>query len=133
MRQLRRSRSFTFAVVLTLALGIGLNAAIFTMVDCVLLRPLGYRDADRIYGVNTRFLEEHRAIPRLGGGDYTDLAERVGSFEYFGLLLGLSCGVAGCGTHNFYGYCDGEPGVWAGDGRGAGGGARFYRDGACEE
>jgi putative ABC transport system permease protein len=82
VRQLRRSGSFTFTVILTLALGIGLNASIFTMVDCVLLRPLGYRDADRIYGINTRFLEEHRAIPRLGGADYTDLAERVGSFEY---------------------------------------------------
>src|SRR5277367_824648 len=82
IRQLRRSGTFTFAVILTLALGIGLNAAIFTMVDCVLLRPLGYHDADRIYGLNTRFLDEHRAIPRLGGGDYTDLEQRVGSLEY---------------------------------------------------
>jgi putative ABC transport system permease protein len=82
IRQLRRSGTFTFAVILTLALGIGLNAAIFTMVDCVLLRPLGYHDADRIYGINTRFLEEHRAIPRLGGGDYSDMAQRVGSLQY---------------------------------------------------
>ena len=82
IRQLRRSGTFTFAVILTLALGIGLNAAIFTMVDCVLLRPLGYHDAERIYGINTRFLNEGRAIPRLGGGDYTDMAQRVGSLEY---------------------------------------------------
>ncbi len=82
MRQLLRSKTFTIAVILTLALGIGLNAAIFTMVDCVLLRPLGYHDAGRIYGLNTRFLDEHRAIPRLGGGDYTDLEQRVGSLEY---------------------------------------------------
>jgi putative ABC transport system permease protein len=82
IRQLRRSGTFTFAVILTLALGIGLNAAIFTMVDCVLLRPLGYHDADRIFGIDTRFLSEGRAIPRLGGGDYTDMAQRVGSLEY---------------------------------------------------
>src|SRR5580658_8361540 len=82
VRQLGRSPTFTFSVILTLALGIGLNAAIFTMVDCVLLRPLGYHDADRIYGLNSRFVDEARSIPRLGGGDYTDVAQRVGSFEY---------------------------------------------------
>jgi len=81
IRQLRRSGTFTFTVTLTLALGIGLNAAIFTMVDSILLRPLGYHDADRIYGLNTRFTEEGRAIPRLGGGDYTDVAQQVSSLE----------------------------------------------------
>jgi len=65
VRQLLRSRTFTFGVLLTLALGIGLNAAIFTMVDCVLLRPLGYRDADRIYSLNTRFLDENRSSDAL--------------------------------------------------------------------
>src|SRR5271156_461747 len=51
LRQLRRSGSFAWAVVLTLAVGIGLNAAMFTIVDCVLLRPLGYHDANRIYSI----------------------------------------------------------------------------------
>ncbi|WP_263355679.1 ABC transporter permease [Acidicapsa ligni] len=81
IRQLRRSGAFTLTVILTLALGIGLNAAIFTMVDCVLLRPLGYHDADRIYGINTRFTDEGRAIPRVGGADFTDLASRITSLE----------------------------------------------------
>jgi putative ABC transport system permease protein len=81
VRQLRRSGTFTIAVILTLAIGIGLNAAIFTMVDSILLRPLGYHDADRIYGLNTRFLDEKRSIPRVGGADFTDLATRVSSLE----------------------------------------------------
>ncbi|MGO9335998.1 MAG: ABC transporter permease [Terracidiphilus sp.] len=81
LRQLRRSGSFTAAVVLTLAVGIGLNAAIFTIVDCVLLRPLGYHEASRIYSIDTRFLEESRAIPRLGGDDYVDVASQVRSLE----------------------------------------------------
>jgi len=93
IRQLRRSGTFTFAVILTLALGIGLNAAIFTMVDCVLLRPLGYHDADRIYGLNTRFLDEYRAIPRLGGGDYADVEQRVGSLEYSAYYQSYSDGL----------------------------------------
>src|SRR5580692_9702347 len=81
LRQLRRSPSFTVAVVLTLAVGIGLNAAIFTIVDCVLLRPLGYHDADRIYAINTRFLDENRAINSVGGDDYVDVASKVRSLE----------------------------------------------------
>jgi putative ABC transport system permease protein len=81
MRQLKRSWTFTFAVVLTLALGIGLNAAIFTMVDCVLLRPLGYRDADRIYSLNTRFLNENRSIAKIGDGDFADLARGIHLLE----------------------------------------------------
>src|ERR1700732_3123684 len=82
VRQLRRSGSFTFTVILTLALGIGLNAAIFTMVDCALLRPPGDHDADRLYGLNTRLLYVGRDIPRVGGGDFADLAQRVCSLEY---------------------------------------------------
>jgi putative ABC transport system permease protein len=81
LRQLRRSLPFTSAVVLTLAVGIGLNAAIFTIVDCVLLRPLGYHEADRIYSIDTRFLEEGRSIPKLGGDDYVDVANQVRSLE----------------------------------------------------
>jgi putative ABC transport system permease protein len=81
IRQLRRSGAFTLTVILTLALGIGLNAAIFTMVDCVLLRPLGYHDANRIYGINSRFTEKGRSIPRVGGADFTDLANKVSSLE----------------------------------------------------
>ena len=50
-RALRRAPAFSIAAGLTLAIGIGATTAVFTVFDTILLKPLPFRDADRLAGV----------------------------------------------------------------------------------
>jgi putative ABC transport system permease protein len=62
LRGLRRTPGFTAIAVITLALGIGANTAIFSVISSVLLRPLPYRDADRL--VHLFAPDTERGLPR---------------------------------------------------------------------
>jgi hypothetical protein len=81
IRALWKAPAFTAAVVLTLALGIGANTAIFSVVNAVLLRPLPYADSERLVYVweNDRFSETKREAASVP--DYFDLRERARSFS----------------------------------------------------
>lgn len=62
IRTLVRTPAFTVTVVLTLALGIGANSAVFSALDAVLLRPLPFPDGDRLMRL-TQTLEQSSDIP----------------------------------------------------------------------
>ena len=92
-RALRRNPAFTLVAVLTLALGIGANTAIFSVINGVLLRPLPYPDQDRLVRLFTAFRgsgEERYAVSQPEFMDYkglTTVFENAAAFSGASLTL----------------------------------------------
>ena len=97
-RTLLRRPGFTGLVVVTLALGIGANTAMFSIVNAVLLEPLPYADADRLVALG------HRA-PGLGSVDRWGISQanyfyyrsEIGDFEDLGAFFAVELAFAGPG------------------------------------
>jgi putative ABC transport system permease protein len=82
LRQLRKSPGFTIIAVLTLALGIGANSAIFSVVNHVLLRPLPYPHPERLVYLNEVINGTETAIALP---DYVDWRKDSKSFEHLAM------------------------------------------------
>jgi len=97
VRALAKSPAFTAVTVLTLALGIGANSAIFSLVNAVLLRPLGYQEPDRLMMIHEVIPESK--MPRFGvsPADFLDLDRYQGSFTDLGAYRTQSMELSGNG------------------------------------
>ena len=81
IRQLFKSPGFTFVAVLTLALGIGANTAIFTIVNAVFLEKLPYRDADRVAVIWETNADRPGRSNVVGPANFIRWKERATAFE----------------------------------------------------
>jgi putative ABC transport system permease protein len=84
LRSLRQFPGFWVVSVLTLALGIGANTAIFSMVDTVLLKPLGFEEPDRLVRVFSTFPEKSIDRDGVSSGDVVEWARRSDALEGIG-------------------------------------------------
>jgi len=80
IRQLRNNPGFAALAILTLALGIGANTAMFTVIDSVLLRPLPYRNADRIVAISPGDPTDN-SVKNTSWLNYRDIREQSRQFE----------------------------------------------------
>ena len=81
LRQLRKSPAFTLTVVLMLALGIGANTTVFSVVDAVMLRPLPYAQPQQL--VQVQSFESSTAVgTNVSYPDFFDWRARNRSFSH---------------------------------------------------
>lgn len=94
-RMLRRSPGFTTAAILTLALGVGANTAIFSVVHALLIAPLPYADPSRLVFVWADQAAEGYPRAPLSGPELIDLDTRSALFEGFGAIWATTAALTG--------------------------------------
>src|ERR1700741_1873101 len=97
LRSLAKVKGLALTVIVTLGLGIGANAAIFSVVRGVLLRPLVNRDADRLIYLRQSAPGVHVANAKFSVPELRDLQSRVRSLSAFGDFSTIDFTMVGLG------------------------------------
>src|SRR5438105_4399683 len=94
-RGLRANPGFTAVVGLTLALGIGANTAIFSLVDAVLLRPLPYPNPQELVSVKVDLVGLNLTNVGMGVPEMEDLRDQSGVFAEISAVRPISANLTG--------------------------------------
>lgn len=81
LRQIQKNPGFATLAIVTLALGIGANTAMFTVIDSVMLRPLPFRDANRLVAITTGPATGGNAVQSTSWLNYLDIREQANQFR----------------------------------------------------
>ena len=98
VRMLLKNPRFTAVAVLSLAIGIGANSAIFSVTNALLLKPLAYKDAERLVIMWNRSPGLNVAQDWLSPGEYIDIKTQNHSFEQVAATIDGSFNLTGQGT-----------------------------------
>ncbi|MGE0128224.1 MAG: ABC transporter permease [Blastocatellales bacterium] len=117
-RTFRKRPGFTLVAIIALALGIGANTAIFSVINSILLRPLAYKEPERLVTINHDYpkINLKASVSAIG---YTHYRDNVKSFESVAAMTGGSFNLTGGGdpeqlngspvTHNFFSALGAQP------------------------
>ncbi|MFY9554414.1 MAG: ABC transporter permease, partial [Blastocatellia bacterium] len=96
-RTLAKSPGFTAVAVLTLALGIGANSSIFSLINAVLIRPLPFDQPDQLVMVWERRASSNDSNLPVSGHEFVAWREQAQSFEKMALMRGDGFNMTGAG------------------------------------
>ena len=98
LRMLRKSPGFTALAVITLALGIGANTAIFSNVNALVLRPFALPDLDRVVAIWETVPKQNAISVRAAPANFRDWTEQSKSFEHLAATHGWDANLTGEGV-----------------------------------